>query len=135
MMRQPARLAGLAVLHDFLERGFEAFHQMHGAEYFLATIDARERALFDRIFTGEEAPFEDRWWRRGAAPVETLGGDSRLRLVEALVELPVHFALDRRLDRSQQQSQLAVEPDLVLQDVQFTGEAGRWNSMRSPCHV
>ena len=59
MMRQPARLAGLAVLHDFLERGFEAFHKMHGAEHFLATIDARERALFDRIFAGEEAPFED----------------------------------------------------------------------------
>jgi hypothetical protein len=59
MMRQPARLAGLAVLHDFLERGFDAFHRMRGAETFLATIDTRERALFDRIFAGEDAPFDD----------------------------------------------------------------------------
>jgi hypothetical protein len=59
MMRQPARLAGLAVLHDFLERGFDAFHRMRGAEYFLATIDQRERALIDRIFDGDDAPFAE----------------------------------------------------------------------------
>lgn len=59
MMRQPARLAGLAVLHDFLERGFDAFHKMRGAELFLATIDRRERALIDRIMDGDDAPFAD----------------------------------------------------------------------------
>jgi hypothetical protein len=59
MMRQPARLAGLAVLHDFLERGFDAFHRMRGAELFLATIDRRERALIDRIMDGDDAPFAD----------------------------------------------------------------------------
>jgi hypothetical protein len=59
MMRTPARLAGVGVLHDFLERGFDAFHRMHGADDFLATIDRRERALFDRIFAGDDAPFAD----------------------------------------------------------------------------
>ncbi len=43
MMRHPARLAGVSVLHDFLERGFVAFRKMHGASEFLATID-RARA-------------------------------------------------------------------------------------------
>jgi hypothetical protein len=32
MMRQPARLAGLSALHDFLERGFAAFRRMGGAD-------------------------------------------------------------------------------------------------------
>jgi len=59
MMRQPARLAGLGVLHDFLERGFAAFHKMHGAGEFLATIDRRERALMEAILAGEAAPFSD----------------------------------------------------------------------------
>lgn len=53
MMRQPARLAGLAVLHDFLERGFSAFRRMRGAREFLATIDARERELMDALFAGK----------------------------------------------------------------------------------
>jgi hypothetical protein len=59
MMRHPARLAGVAVLHDFLERGFVAFRKMHGASEFLATIDARERALMAAIFAGATAPFPD----------------------------------------------------------------------------
>ena len=59
MMRHPARLAGLSVLHDFLERGFAAFRKMHGATGFLATIDRRERALMDAIFAGATAPFPE----------------------------------------------------------------------------
>jgi hypothetical protein len=59
MMRQPARLAGLAALHDFLERGFAAFHQMGEATEFLATIDTRERALMEAMLAGETAPFPD----------------------------------------------------------------------------
>lgn len=59
MMRQPARLAGLGVLHDFLERGFDAFRRMGGADHFLATIAARETALIDRIFAGDVAPFAE----------------------------------------------------------------------------
>jgi hypothetical protein len=59
MMRRPARLAGLSVLHDFLERGFVAFRKMHGAAEFLATIDRRERELMEAIFTGATAPFPE----------------------------------------------------------------------------
>jgi hypothetical protein len=59
MMRQPARLAGLAVLHDFLERGFDAFRRMGGAVEFLRTIAARETALLDAVYGGEVAPFPD----------------------------------------------------------------------------
>lgn len=53
MMRQPARLAGLGVLHDFLERGFAAFRTMRGAREFLATIDARERELMEALLAGK----------------------------------------------------------------------------------
>ena len=59
MMRHPARAAGLGVLQEFLERGFSAFRNMHGAAEFLATIDRRERALMEAIFNGETAPFPD----------------------------------------------------------------------------
>ena len=54
-----AGLAGLAVLHDFLERGFLAFRKMKGATEFLATIDRRERALLAAIFEGDDAPFDE----------------------------------------------------------------------------
>ena len=59
MMRQPARLAGMVVLHDFLERGYRAFRKMNGAGEFLATIASRETALMEAIFDGENAPFAD----------------------------------------------------------------------------
>jgi hypothetical protein len=59
MMRQPARLAGMSVLHDFLERGFAAFRTMKGADEFLATIIGRETALMNAILDGATAPFPD----------------------------------------------------------------------------
>jgi hypothetical protein len=59
MMRQPARLAGLATLQDFLERGVRAFRKLEGAREFLATIDRRERAILDAIFNGNDAPFPE----------------------------------------------------------------------------
>ncbi len=59
MMRQPARIAGLSALHQFLERGFGAFRKMNGAAEFLATIEERETALMVAIFAGETAPFPD----------------------------------------------------------------------------
>jgi len=59
MMRKPARLAGLATLQDFLERGFAAFSQMRGATEFLATIRQRETAIHDAIAGGSDAPFPD----------------------------------------------------------------------------
>jgi hypothetical protein len=59
MMHKPAHLAGFSALHDFLERGFGAFHRMGGARDFLATIGRRETALMDAIFAGDPAPFPD----------------------------------------------------------------------------
>jgi hypothetical protein len=59
MMRTPAHLAGFAALHDFLQRGFDAFHRMHGADEFLATIAARETAIHRAIAAGAAEPFPD----------------------------------------------------------------------------
>jgi hypothetical protein len=59
MMRQPARLAGMSALQDFLERGFAAFRDMGGAKEFLATIDARETQIMDAIVGGSYDPFPD----------------------------------------------------------------------------
>jgi hypothetical protein len=59
MMHHPARLAGFATLHDFLERGFAAFRRMDGADEFLATIHRREWALMEAIFGGDDAPFPE----------------------------------------------------------------------------
>lgn len=50
MMRGPAHLAGLAELHDFLERGFAAFKGMGNADEFLTTIRERETALMEHWF-------------------------------------------------------------------------------------
>lgn len=55
MMRGPARLAGLADLQVFLERGFDTFRAMHGAEQFLDWVGQRERALVGALF-GAETP-------------------------------------------------------------------------------
>lgn len=57
LMRQPARLAGLQDLQTFLERGFEAFRHMGGAEEFLATIGGRETQILSRLFSGHPSPF------------------------------------------------------------------------------
>ena len=59
LMRAPARAAGLGELQTFLERGFDAFRTMNGADVFLATIRTRENALIDAIFDGASAPFPE----------------------------------------------------------------------------
>jgi len=56
LMRGPAAAAGLGALQGFLERGFDTFRDMAGAEVFLSTIASRERALAARLFTGGDAP-------------------------------------------------------------------------------
>jgi len=59
MMRQPARVAGMSALQDFLERGFAAFRSMHGAKEFLATVDERETHILESIVGGASDPFPD----------------------------------------------------------------------------
>ena len=56
LMRGPAAAAGLGALQGFLERGFDTFRDMAGAEIFLSTIASRERALAARLFAGGDAP-------------------------------------------------------------------------------
>jgi hypothetical protein len=59
MMRQPARMAGLSGLQDFLERGFAAFRAMRGADEFLRTIETRETQILESIVGGSTDPFAD----------------------------------------------------------------------------
>jgi len=57
MMKAPAEMWGLAHLHHFLQRGFDAFADMRGASEFLATISRRESMINRRLFAGEADPF------------------------------------------------------------------------------
>jgi hypothetical protein len=57
LMRNPARLAGMTDLQDFLERGFEAFRAMGGSAEFLATVRSREERILNRLFSSEADPF------------------------------------------------------------------------------
>jgi hypothetical protein len=50
LMRGPARAAGMSALQEFLERGFETFRGMRGAEPFLQEVQRREEALCARLF-------------------------------------------------------------------------------------
>jgi hypothetical protein len=59
LMRAPARAAGLQELQTFLERGFDAFRTMKGANAFLATVRERETAIVDAIVRGAKAPFAE----------------------------------------------------------------------------
>jgi hypothetical protein len=52
LMRGPAQAAGLSDLQGFLENGFDTFRAMGGADYFLATVAQRERALSAALFAG-----------------------------------------------------------------------------------
>jgi hypothetical protein len=61
MLRRPAKLAGLAALQDFLERGFAAFQRMNGADDFLETVAARETRIHDAIVSGANDPFPEPW--------------------------------------------------------------------------
>ncbi len=55
MMRAPAIAAGLGALQTLLERGFEAFGAMRGAQDFLGIVGTRERSLASQLFAGSNA--------------------------------------------------------------------------------
>jgi hypothetical protein len=57
MMRAPAEMWGLAHLHHFLQRGFDAFAGMGSAREFLGTIRRRETEVNRRLFARESEPF------------------------------------------------------------------------------
>jgi hypothetical protein len=54
LMRGPAHAAGLETLQAFLERGFDTFRAMKGAQPFLDTIAERERRLAAALFAGDD---------------------------------------------------------------------------------
>jgi hypothetical protein len=54
-MHLPARLLGLGALQSFLERGFDAFSAMKGADHFIASIIDREMALSRALFDGDDS--------------------------------------------------------------------------------
>jgi len=55
LMNGPAHLAGLGDLHSFLQRGFDAFSYMKGADEFLAIVTERETALMQELFSNPNA--------------------------------------------------------------------------------
>jgi len=57
LARGPAHAAGFGALQEFLERGFDAFRTMGGAEDFLATVSARETQIMQRLLAGTPDPF------------------------------------------------------------------------------
>jgi len=48
----PAQVSGFEVLHEFLERGFDAFCNIADAGPFLQTIREREKQLMEQLFAG-----------------------------------------------------------------------------------
>lgn len=60
VMRRPAHVAGLGALQAFLERGFDTFRAMGGANDFLALISKRERALAGTLFEAGGAVVDPR---------------------------------------------------------------------------
>lgn len=55
VMRGPARAAGLSALQAFLERGFDTFRAMKGADHFLGIVAEREEALRRFLFCPDTA--------------------------------------------------------------------------------
>lgn len=55
--RLPAKAAGLSELQGFLERGFDAFAKLDGAEPFLARVARGEGEVSRRLFAGDPDPF------------------------------------------------------------------------------
>jgi hypothetical protein len=64
MMHGPAVMAGFSALQGFLRRGMEAFARMDGADYFLSTIDHRERQALEAMRQGNDWPFAE-WIGKG----------------------------------------------------------------------
>lgn len=56
LMREPARLASMGAIQEFIERGFTAFQRMGTADEFLETIHRRETQLLEDLFAGRVPP-------------------------------------------------------------------------------
>jgi len=58
LLAVPARRAGWDDLTGFLERGFKAYKHLRGARPFLELVRRRETEYLDRIYAGDEDPYE-----------------------------------------------------------------------------
>jgi hypothetical protein len=50
LARLPVRMIGWGELHDFLQRGYDASAPVQDYEFFLHTVESRERAILNRIY-------------------------------------------------------------------------------------
>ncbi len=57
-MRKPAGIAGFGDLQGFLERGYEAFRRMKSVAPFLGVVVAREKAVSEALFSGDDSCLE-----------------------------------------------------------------------------
>lgn len=57
MMRGPAKLANLAELQNFLERGYKGFKGMKSPSAFVDTVVQREREILQRLYAGKASLF------------------------------------------------------------------------------
>ncbi|SFM63880.1 FFLEELY motif protein [Marinobacter zhejiangensis] len=58
MSRSAADMAGLGDLHDFLHRGYSAFHAMENVEQLITQLVTRENQVLEQILAAAPAPFE-----------------------------------------------------------------------------
>ncbi|MDX1380601.1 MAG: hypothetical protein R3233_05745 [Xanthomonadales bacterium] len=58
LLRGPAVAAGFGRLQAFLEEGLGAFRAIGGAQHFVNTIHARERAVMERLLAADPDPFQ-----------------------------------------------------------------------------
>jgi len=56
LMREPAHLAGMGAIQEFVERGFNAFYKMGRGEDFLDIVRTREMELLQDLFAGRVSP-------------------------------------------------------------------------------
>ena len=59
LARRPAKLAGLLSLHEFLERGYQAFKALGDVKSFIDPVVARERSLMLQLFDNNNVLPED----------------------------------------------------------------------------
>lgn len=59
LSRRPAKLAGLLALHEFLERGFDAFKALGDVQSFIQPVLVREKAIMQTLLSGELTLPED----------------------------------------------------------------------------
>lgn len=55
---KPAQMAGLEALHQFIQRGFDAFHDMRDIPFLMDTLLQRESAILDNIYNEHPSPFQ-----------------------------------------------------------------------------